>query len=141
MFPYFYGRTVNVPPPPLRFSAYESEFIEQRQQHQIETDENRNKIGACAPCLGPTRRGPALSDRSDSSYKSDPLSPAQSNPVKPNPTMPSPHHDKPIRPYPSKSDQIRPTFSAGTKPAAQMGFKNTCGFNSPADNLRTLRNC
>jgi hypothetical protein len=46
MTPYFYGRTVDVPPSPLRLFAYEIDLRKQNSSTKIKSNENRIKNGA-----------------------------------------------------------------------------------------------
>jgi len=55
IFPYFYGRTVNVPPPPYN-SSHENEAIDSdKKRGQFKTDEIRNTFGNRCFCLDPTQ--------------------------------------------------------------------------------------
>jgi hypothetical protein len=117
MLPYFYGRTINVPPPLLRFYAYENETL---IKHPDKNQNYDHPIKYWHPMSPPWPKSAAsphvfvvaclhsVSDKGGS----DPFSPSQSNPVRPNPTK-SNHGPPPIdtrsdniRLNPTKSDQL-----------------------------------
>src|SRR5712664_1455827 len=89
IIPYFYGRTVNVPPPSLNFFACENELlanqhIENSKHMKTETN-SAPDVPALPPSTSLTR-----SDSSDLSDQSDSVQPSQtkSNQIHPTPSTP-----------------------------------------------------